>query len=479
MQGGTVRMNRHRLIVIRAGGLLASALLFACSHNSRMQPVQQNWGQGNYAAAAQSVEPLLKEYDLKGDNAPINGVLYSLEGGTILQASGQLDASVVEFNEAYDAVRPYLDSAAETKVTEEAAAALTNQTTRTYRGQSYDRIMLNTYQALNYWRLGNPAKANVELRRAYQWQKDAIDRNASRIEKEQQAMEKAGSKDGYDAKKTLSDPGFQQKMDQAFGPIRDMRGYANYDVPFASYLRGLSYLSGKTNAELEQSRSIFRYVAGLMAGPGADMVKADALLADSALQGKAVPKMVYVMLEAGQAPALKELRLDIPIFLPNVPYVAAAFPLLARSELPTTGAFTVDGGSAPANSALLTDMEGVVAADFNQRLPGIIVATLVSSATKAAATYAAKQAGGNYGMIAGVLYQAATNSADLRTWTTLPKQVLWARVPRPATGKVSVVLGDGQRIGPIDVPDTTVSMVHLRQTASGTAPVVSTFPITR
>ena len=425
------------------------------------------------------MEPVLREYDLKSDNAPINGVIYSLEGGTVLQAAGQLEASVAEFNEAYDAIRPYLDSAAEAKVTEEAAAAITNQTVRTYRGQSYDRIMMNTYQALNYWRLGDSAKAIVELRRAYEWQKDAIDRNAARIQNEQEAIEKAGSKDGYDTKKTLSDPGFQQKMDEAFGPIRDMRGYANYEIPFASYLRGLSYLSGKTTAELEQARAIFRYVVGLMSGPSAELVKADAMLAENALQGKAVPKMVYVLLEAGQSPTLKELRLDIPIFLPNVPYVAAAFPLLSRSELPTTAAFSVDGGAAPVQSALLTDMEGVVAADYNQRLPGIIVATLVSSAAKAAATYAAKKAAGNYGLIAGVIYQAATNSADLRIWTTLPKQVLWARSLRPEAGKVTVVLADGQRIGPIDVPDSTVSIVHLRQTASGTTPVASVFPVSR
>jgi hypothetical protein len=473
-------MARHRLIAGRIAWVFAGLFLAACSHNSRMEPVEKAWVQGDYAGAAQSMEPLLKEYDLKSDNAPINGVIYSLEGGAVLQAAGQLESSVAEFNEAYDAIRPYLDSAAETKVTEEAAAAITNQTVRTYRGQSYDRIMMNTYQAINYWRLGDSSKAGVELRRAYEWQKDAIDRNAARIQKEQEAIEKAGSKDGYDSKKTLSDPGFQQKMDAAFGPIRDMRGYANYEIPFASYLRGLSYLSGKTNADLEQARAIFRYVVGLMSGPSAELVKADAMLAENALQGKAVPKMVYVILEAGQSPTLKELRLDIPIFLPNVPYVAAAFPLLSRSELPTTSAFTVDGGAEePVQSALLTDMEGVVAADYNQRLPGIIVATLVSSAAKAAATYAAKQAAGNYGLVTGIIYQAATNSADLRTWTTLPKQVLWARSVRPQAGKVSVVLADGQRVGPIDVPDSTVSVVHLRQTASGTAPMVSVFPVSR
>jgi len=121
-------------------------------------------------------------------------------------------------------------------------------------------------------------------------------------------------------------------------------------------------------------------------------------------------------------------------------------------------------------------MDAVVAQDFNHRLPGIIVATLVSSATKALATYGAQKVGGGVGAAAGALFQAATNSADLRCWLTLPKRVLWARVDRPASGDISIRMSDGQAIT-VKVPDEAVSVVRIRTVNAGTKPSVMMFAI--
>ncbi|MBR4596909.1 MAG: hypothetical protein IKO42_00715, partial [Opitutales bacterium] len=43
--------------------------------------------------------------------------------------------------------------------------------------------------------------------------------------------------------------------------------------------------------------------------------------------------------------------------------------------------------------------------------------------------------------IAGSIYQAMTNDADLRTWSTLPKQIKIARFPTPQDGVVKIENG--------------------------------------
>jgi hypothetical protein len=189
--------------------------------------------------------------------------------------------------------------------------------------------------------------------------------------------------------------------------------------------------------------------------------------------------MVYVLMETGRAPSRKELRLDIPLFMQEVPYVGAAFPLLEFHDGQVTS-FSVEGGTTPLNSFTLCDLDAVVKRNFDDQLPLVIVATLVSSASKAVGTYFAQKAAGDYGWAAalgGAIYQVSMNSADLRCWLTLPKQWLAARLPRPDSGTLSVVLGDGQRLDGLALPDAPVSIVYLKSVRSGTRPLHCVFAV--
>jgi hypothetical protein len=447
-----------------------------CGYDRKMSGVMTAWDQGAFAIAASEIQPLLDEHD---QDAPINGVVFHLDGGTVLRAAEDLPGSIRSLAWADAAVRPYLDQAAETKVTEEVAAVLTNQTVRTYRGTSYDRILLCTYQALNHLQLAQGERARVELNRAALWQKDAVERNADRIAQEQQAFAQAGKKDGYDVAATMADSGFRASMEQAYGPVWDKRGSVNYEVTFTTYLRGILQLASGDASGVEQARQSFRSVAGMLGEPANAPVLEDLALADAVTRGERAPAMVYVLMETGRAPSRKELRLDIPLFIQQVPYVGAAFPLLEFHDGQVTS-FSVEGGERPRNSFLLCDLDAVVKREFDDQLPLVITATLVSSASKAVATYAAQRAAGDYGWAAalgGALYQLAMNSADLRCWLTLPKQWLAVRMPRPASGQVEVVLGDGQRIPGIRLPDEPVSIVYLKSVRAGTPPLIQVMPV--
>ena len=452
--------------------------LAACGYDRKMAGVVASYDTGQFQQAASQMQPLLDEHD---KDAPINGVVFHLEGGTVLRAAGDLPGSVKSLDWAYEAVRPYLDQAAETKVTEEAAAVVTNQTVRIYRGTAFDRILMNTYQALNYLQTGQLDKAVVELNRAQLWQKDALERNADRIRSEQEAYAKAGKDKGYDASSTLKDEGFRAAMEQAYGPVWDKRGSVDYEVTVTTWLRGVVQMARGEPSAYDQARASFRGVAGLLGeGANASVLK-DLEMADAATRGQLPPKWVWVLLETGRAPSRKELRLDIPLFMQEVPYVGAAFPLLEFHD-GQVSSMSVEGGAEPVNASLLCDVDAVVKRSFDDQLPLVITATLVSSATKAVATYFAQKAAGDYGWAAalgGAIYQASMNSADLRCWLTLPKQWMVARLPRPENGTLSVVLGDGQRLDGLRVPDAPFTLVHVKTVRAGTPPIHAIMPLNR
>ena len=105
-------------------------------------------------------------------------------------------------------------------------------------------------------------------------------------------------------------------------------------------------------------------------------------------------------------------------------------------------------GIAAARNAAL---DAAVEAEFDARLPLIVTQEIMSSAGKAAATWAASQAAYQQDSTAGVLvqivgiaYQAASTAADLRAWTTMPKQVALLRVPTPADGALEVRAGGAE-----------------------------------
>lgn len=459
----------------------ATALFAACSHQDRMRPVVTAFEGGSYGLAAQEIAPLLEDRrDSEKDRT-----LYELEAGAVYAAAGDMERSMAAFTAADDRMWEYLDDAPDVRISEQAAAILTNQTLITYTGRPYDRIMCTTYQALNHLAQGNLDAAGVSLRRAYEWQRDAAEKYSEEIEALEQKANEASSGESYDSKAALEDAGVKGGLDSAYGPLRDMQGYAEFAVPYSTYLQALQFqLTGRPEA-LAQATVAFRRAAGML--PEADRAYAeeDARLAEAASTGAAIPPTVYVIVETGMGPWLEEFRIDIPLFIRGLPYVGAAFPVLKFKEGSASG-FTARAGGAGYPSSVLTDMDLVVAGDFNRRLPAIITMTIVSSATKAIATYLAQQAVYEQNpdaawivAIAGAIYQIGTNSADLRIWLTLPKQVLYARFPAPADGTVEIELGDGQRIGPISTESSGATLVHVRSPRMGAAPAVRTmrFPL--
>lgn len=179
--------NRKRTIWLHA---VFSICVIGClsagcaSYNMQTQQISQSYELGNMQAAASQISA---EADKRGEGK--DAIVWRLEQGAVLRAAGRLEDSNKAFDKAEELVNKY-EEAAKMSVSREAIAAVTNLTTLPYEGFAYDKIMMNTYKALNYLELGDYEKARVELNRAYERQRDAVYINSKRIEKAQEEVEK-------------------------------------------------------------------------------------------------------------------------------------------------------------------------------------------------------------------------------------------------------------------------------------------------
>jgi hypothetical protein len=357
-----------------------------------------------------------------------------------------LTRSIAALEEAVRRIDDY-EAAAKVSVGSETAALFTNQANLPYRGRAYDKVMVHTYQALNYLQLRDPDAARVELNRALQRQRDAVQANAKRIEEAQHLAAEArsgGVKDeqgrqgsSYDVDRAKSDPrtsagigNIESKFNAAILP------YGDYVNPFTTFLDALIFTHQGTDAsDLERARKSWERVVNF--APQNPYARADYLAVEPDLQhGTNVPPVIdseasrlaatptsdtpaiaatsepsavpadtvvspaapspvpslpapgaitYVIFETGSAPYRDQVRIDLPLFLvtSGISYVGMALPELSPV-----------GGHAPSltittpdgqshTTALLASLDSVVAQDFKNEWPSILTKTIISTGTKA------------------------------------------------------------------------------------------------
>ncbi len=454
-------------IVLRAVFPVFIMILFGAgcaSYNTQSRKVSQCWDMGNFQAAAIQIT---KEADKRGNSK--DAVIWRLEQGAVLRAAERLEESNQAFDKAEELVNKY-EEAARMSVSREALATVTNLTTLPYEGFAYDKIMMNTYKALNYLQMGDSEKARVEFNRAFQRQDDAVHINTKRIEK---AIED-GKKQNYNVNlaKVNRDGKFKSQFDNYYGDLDQFKAYSVYVNPLTVYLDGLYFMTHATGgSDLERSRKSFERVLGMIGEN--KYIRQDMETLQQVVSGKPMSATTHVFFETGQSPEREQIRIDLPLFIitPGVPYVGAAFPKLKyRADYISALNVSYDGKTEAA--LLLSNMDAVVAREFKNELPTIITKTLIASAIKAGATYGAYAGTTNGGrqnsgaglavLIAGAIYQVAMNQADLRTWTTLPKEFQFCRIPTPADRKIELASPHSGLKTPVVIDAGVVNVVWVK-----------------
>ncbi len=449
----------------RASIALACALgLAGCSTYNDQNRFAEPWSRGDLATAE-------KEATRKAEKAASgkDAIIWRLEQAAILRTAGKYEESNRAFDEAQQRIDDHA-ARAKVKLGAESAALFSNQANAPYRGRAYDGIQLNTYRALNFIALRDLEKARVEIIRAHQRQQDAVEENRRRIEETEEALR--NEKERQRIEQARNDKSFRGALETNYATLDELPAYADYVNPFTVYLDGLLFLAGAADAsDLERARKSFERAAGMAAGN--TFLKEDLASLEAAIAGKPAGPVTYVIFENGRAPIRNQVRIDIPIFFSRLSYLGAAFPTL-EPQGGQLNALSVGAAGTNYTTALVASMDSIIGQDFRNELPSVVTRTIAATVAKAAASYALnevanKEGGGVAGLFAQIgtaVYQLSVNIADLRTWTTLPKEFQICRLPTPSDRKLDLRgLGSAQH-ATVTLEEGRMNLVYVRSVAA-------------
>ena len=445
-----------------------------CStYKGQSKAMANAWQAGNYDSAVAAVN--LKAEKSTGSN---DELLWRLEQGSVLSAVGNIEGSLRAFDRAEELVNRYEDEA-KLQLGGEALALLTTQANLPYKGRAYDKIMMNSYKALNYLLLSDPDNARVELNRAFQRQKNAVIENQKKIEKSIEAAEKSKqgtlqgndgkSAPGYDVDRAQRDARFSTAANAELAKVdQRLLSYADYVNPFSVFLEGLFFSHlGFDGSDIEHARQSFERVKGMSPGT---YISADHAMAEAMANGAQAETLTYIIFATGRAPTRDQIRIDIPLFLltDEASYVGASFPKLKYHDQYIPQMTAVSSSGTSYSSELLCSMDAIISRDFKNDWPMVVTKTLLTSATKAIAGRAAEEVAQRSGnqwavlatRVASTAFQASSNIADLRTWITLPKEFSYIRMPTPEDGVLTLRVGANEQKVSVTPRKTNIIMVR-------------------
>jgi len=453
-------------------GLLLISGVGGCSTYRKQNKIIGYWKAGDLVAAEKEANKLAEKKDEGRDE-----VIWRLEQGTVLRSTGNYQESNLAFSEAEERMDKYA-AEAKVRIGNEAGALLSNQANLPYEGRFYDRIMLNTYKALNFLQLDHPEGARVELIRAYFRQQDAVEANRKRIADAQEEVEQSDNRRAI--QQAENSPSVQAGLEDVYSNLKGFEAYADYVNPFTVFLDGLFFSVRATDlSDLERANKSLERLKAFM--PHSAYLAADLAAVQERFKGESLTSTTYVVFETGCAPMRDQTRIDIPILVADLSYVGAAFPKL-EFQSDYVKHLVVLANGIPLTTDTIASMDSVIGLAFKNELPTVITKTIASTVTKALASYAinsaARQGGsGDYAGLAArlitALYQAAVNIADLRTWTTLPKEFQYCRFATPESRRIELQTPDGRQRVSVVIEDGFINLVYAKSISSGAPLLIS------
>ena len=398
-----------------------------------------------------------------------------MERGTLLQDMGNFKDSTVEFEAAASAIAA-VERRAVISVSQTAAGAaslIINEKTLPYEGADFEKIFIHTYNALNYLMLKDLGGARVEIRNTYRVQQELHDKHYRELE---QARKEARASE-WEGLFAQAEPGTYDRLEQSAQGVQSI-----YQNAFAYYISALVY-----ELHQETDEAYIDLKKAYDAAPRCRFIQRDLLRLSKSLRygddferwktlfGPPVQAPqdgidIFVVFEAGLAPYKEQLTIPIPT---ASGLVFAAFPVYRFSPMSIlTGSVTC--GESTETTCLVSDTDAIAARALLDRFPILLAKQIARSALKAAATHQLNRRRGEGTAFLASILALITEQADLRTWSTLPKQVQVARltVP-PGTGQVEIAALPGGGRASLDIPAGTKHFIILARAPNGVLTIQS------
>ena len=392
-------------------------------------------GCASYSSSFQRIELLLaqqkpREALLELDKHPVSGadkLLYLLDKAMLQRMSGLY----AESNASFEAAKKVIESLQGTSLVEQAGALTLNDSVMSYEGESFEQVYIHLYEALNYLALGQLDEARVEALQVDERFKALAEDNGESLIAGAFARYLAGMI--YEA---------EGEVDQAMVSYR--KAYEMYRkqgktlgvaaVPrfLQQDLLRLSKQLGLMD-EFEAYKKQFKDVAEQQSGHEADMGE------------------VVLLLHAGLAP-IKRVR-DVFINTDDGVPVRISLPVYQSRPTVVKGA-TLQVGNISRDAVLVDNVDAMAKVSLEKRRPAMVARLVARAVAKAALSNKAEQQGGE---LAGLLVDVAamaTETADTRSWLTLPKHIYLFRMALPEgeyPALLTLVGTQGQALTEIDL----------------------------
>ena len=450
--------------------IILTALFSSCisNHYDRTESFTFSWKIGDFDQASQEIEQLA-ESGPKRDR-----MLYRMEEGAIKRLQNDFEGSIRAFSLAGDYYEKWfgVHLQSQTKISEELGSTIGSQEWKPYKSRVYERVMLRVYQALNYLQLGKEGQARAEIFKIRQAVSDA----------------KEIWKKELDAARILMR---EKSMDLDNGLRNQIEGSLHSDLlrarslvpsnlpdfvnPAAIYLEALFFLHGTNEkSDLDKARFSLRELYGLY--PANPYIQEDYQQAKKNRASK-IPT-TYIFFETGRAPVRREKRYDIPLVFfsvtSRIPYAGIAFPHLVKNDN-YLSSLEVFNGSEKSLTLPLADFDAIIAKEFTKNFPIELTKAILGSVSKGALQYTATSAVRDEseevravtGVGVGALAQGLTQS-DWRSWTTLPKQIQFCKIPSPASRELTLH-GVGTKLKEsIILKPATINLIWIRSISAQT-----------
>jgi hypothetical protein len=418
---------------------LMLAMLAGCgtfrSYNHELDRTLSNVSAGTVDAAIQTLE--------SNNKGKSKDLLYYLELGELQRLTGRYQDSQKSWMAANEYVQTW-EQTAQTdpvKFLTSTGSYLINDKLRPYEGHDYEKVMLLTNMALNYLALGEYDNARVAIKQTHELEAVIAELRSKQTTKAEEDAKEKGATTTF---KELNGYPVQSIDSPAVNALKN-----SYQSALSHYLAGYAY---EALGESGLAAAGYRFANELQPNQPA---------LEEALRGldqrvSAPPDGltdVLFVIGSGTAPALQSRQFSVALVGSNTAaLVPFSFPVMVTTSTPyMPNQISVDSDQSLAVTPI-TSIDLMARRALRDDMPGIILRATVRSAAKTVAQYgvqkqARKQNDGLLGLasVAMSIASAVTESADERTWRSLPSEIAIARgrlAPGTHTIKLQTPLGE-------------------------------------
>jgi hypothetical protein len=349
-------------------------------------------------------------------------LLYYFELGMLQRLSSRYDDSQKAWAAAQTRLESRERSAAD--LLRSASSYVVSDRLRTYEAHDYERVMLLTYVALNHLAMGQLEQARVAIKQTHELEAQIGEARARAIAEVEAEAKKRGAVTSF---KELN--GYPvETIDSA--EVNALKN--SYQSALSHYLAGFIY---EALAEPSLAAPGYRQANELQPNQPALEEALGGLESRLRGPGDGMTEVLFIV-SSGAAPALRSqsFRLPVPVAEKMI-IVPFSFPLLMPSPVDDTPLALTIGGAQRLPLSRITSIDLMARRSLKDDMPGIMLRATVRATASAMLQYQAQRgAHKDSAAAAGIAAFALTallQSADDRTWRTLPGEVAIARARLP------------------------------------------------